>query len=234
MTRDNSNFNIRYHWLANLCVFEIVANILMSSVNFIFFETYTVNANLAVSSFYIFFNLSLLLHLRKKHISKSSFFIEDNTSRLQTILILVVLFLFICSKHFLLIRYCSRIDILTGSFEKIPDKKTIMLAGIIFGVFIVECILFYRHFFKNRIEHGVDLMIKKFNLDRRKTYFFGDIALSSFKVNQYVYFVFMGLEINKRYYSSEVVMEYFNMAGIGFNDLDEGHAKNIEMYAIGA
>lgn len=232
MTQANSNFNIRYHWLANAFILEILANILMSYVNFIYFETYTVNANLAVSSFYIFFNLSLFLYFRKMHISKSSFFIEDNTSRLQTILILVVLFFFICSKHFLLIRYCSRIDILTEHFEILPDRKTIMLAGLIFGVFIVECILFYRHFFKNRIERGVDIMIKKFNLDRSKTYFFGDIALSSFKVNQYVYFVFMGLEINNRYYSSEVVMEYFNMAGIGFNDLDKCHAQNIEMYNV--
>ena len=232
MTRDNSNFNIRYHWLANLCVFEIVANILMSSVYFVFFETYTVNAILAISSFYIFFNLSLFLYLKKMHISKSSFFIEDNTSRLQTILILVVLFLFICSKHFLLIRYCSRLDILTGTFENMPDKKTIMLVVLVFVVFIIESILFYRHFFKNQIEHGVDLMIKKFNLDRNKTYFFGDIALSSFKVNQYVYFAFMGLAINDRYYSPEVILDYFNMVGISFNDLDEGHAKNIEMYNV--
>lgn len=231
MRQYNGNFNLRYHWLANSCILEILASVLMSYVSFKHMETYTVNANIAVSSFFILLNFSLFAYQRNKHIFRSSLFLDDDTSRLNTILILIGLFLFFCVKHFLLIRYTSMADILTNYFEKITAEEAIIV-GIICGIFVLECILFYRQFLENPIERGVSLMIKKFDLDRSKTYFFGDIALSSFKVNQYVYWVTFGLAINDRYYSSEVILDYFNMVGINFNDLDEGHAKNIEMYNV--
>lgn len=232
MSLTNENFNLKYHWIANTCILEIFANILMSYVNFKYIETYSVNANIVVSSFFIFFNLSLFLYLRKKHIFRSSLFIDDGTSRLNTILIIIGLFLIFCIKHFLLLAYTSMVDVLSNSFEKMPDLKVAVLAGFIFAIFMMQCILFLRQFLGNHIERGVSLMIRKFSLDRGKTYFFGDIALSSFKVNKYVYSVAMGLAINDRYYSPEVILDYFNMVGISFNDLDEGHAKNIEMYNV--
>lgn len=232
MSRITDNFNLKYHWMTNSLILELFANFLMSYVSFKYIETYTTTANIVVSSFFIFFNLSLFLYLRTKHIYRSSAFIDEFTSKMNSILILVGMFLIFCIKHFLLIRYSSLLDILSLSFKELINPKVFVLAGIILGIFIAECILYFRQFANNPVERGVSLMLRQFNLDRRKTCFFGDIALSSFKVNGYVYFVSSGLVINDRYYSSSVLIDYFNMAGIGFHELNDSHVKNIEMYNI--
>lgn len=218
--------------MTNSLILELFANFLMSYVSFKYIETYTTIANIVVSSFFIFFNLSLFLYLRKKHIYRSSIFIDEFTSKLNSILILVGMFLIFCIKHFLLLRYSSMVDILSLSFKGLINQKIAVLTAIILGIFIAQCIIYLRQFTNNPVEHGASLMIRRFNLDRRKTRFFGDIALSSFKVNGYVYFVSSGLVINDRYYSSSVLIDYFNMAGIGFHELNDSHVKNIEMYNI--
>jgi hypothetical protein len=218
--------------MTNTLILELFANFIMSYVSFKYIETYTTTANIVVSSFFIFFNLSLFVYLRKKHIYRSSIFIDEFTSKLNSILILAGMFLIFCVKHFLLIRYSSLLDILSSSFTEINNPKVAVLTGIILALFIVECVLYFRQFANNPIENGVSLMVRRFNLDRKKTYFFGDIALSSFRVNEYFYFVALGLVINDRYYSSDVLLDYFNMVGINFNDLNENHIRNIEMYNI--
>lgn len=77
MSQITDNFNLKYHWMTNSLILELFANFLMSYVSFKYIETYTTIANIVVSSFFIFFNLSLFLYLRKKHIYRSSIFIDD-------------------------------------------------------------------------------------------------------------------------------------------------------------
>jgi hypothetical protein len=53
-------------------------------------------------------------------------------------------------------------------------------------------------------------------------------------VGKHSFEVDLGLKVGRRKYKPATVLDYLNIAGIGFKDLDDGHIKNIEMYSIGS
>lgn len=76
-------------------------------------------------------------------------------------------------------------------------------------------------------------LITKYKLDFKNTEFFIDKEkVIQFKSGGYVFRLGVGLLDGGRCYSPSVVLDYLNIAGIGFHELDSGHVKNIEMYAI--
>jgi hypothetical protein len=85
------------------------------------------------------------------------------------------------------------------------------------------------------VNKEIEKLVEQYQLDFSKTYFFTlEGSVTGFKTGQYTYRLGKGLFDGKRFYLSSVVLEYLNIMGINFNDLDEGHVKNIEMYSIGS
>lgn len=78
-------------------------------------------------------------------------------------------------------------------------------------------------------------MIDAYHLDGHNTYFFMmNDKIIGFIIGNHSFEVDLGLKIGRRKYKPATVLEYLNIAGIGFQDLDDGHIKNIEMYSIGS
>jgi hypothetical protein len=108
--------------------------------------------------------------------------------------------------------------------------------GVIFAVFFMVYMI--ASFFGKHGEYAINTQRQKiidtYRLDHKSTYsFFINNKVIGFMVGKHSFEVGLGLKVGRRKYKPAIVLEYLNIAGIGFKDLDEGHIKNIEMYAIG-
>lgn len=226
--------SLRYRWFLNTSILQIFATLLMSYVSFKYSDFYTIKANIAVFSFLTFFSLSVFMYMRVKRVYTCCIFFNDDDSNIKNALILISVFLWLCLKSFLLILGFSIIDRLPPEIKNLQNliyykKESLLILVLIIAVF-TQLFVFYRQFQAHVIKHGISLLRKRYNLDIKKTYFFADLAVTSFKINSYLFSIPLGLMINNRWYSESIVFDYLNIAGIGFNDLDDGHIRNIEMY----
>lgn len=101
----------------------------------------------------------------------------------------------------------------------------------------MACILIQLKYFHLKLKFDktiIQQLINEYNLNFNHTYFFieGNNVLG-FQSGSYIFRQDIGLFDGKRWYSRAVVLDYLTLSGINFNDLDEGHVKNIEMYGIG-
>lgn len=79
----------------------------------------------------------------------------------------------------------------------------------------------------------IDYLKSKYNLNVDNTYYFiMNNKIVAFLVGKYTFDIMDGLVIGNRKYKLSSVVEYLEIAGIGFEDLNDGHVKNIEMYEI--
>lgn len=231
------NINFRYSLLFHMATLQIIANLYMSFISFNYIETYSVNANIFVSTFLISTNIFLLLHSRKKHIYSSTLILPYKV--IFSIPIVIGLFLLLCLKSFFLIRYFSILDTLYQSYQ-LEHGSTILFKIIVLSIFLccVLCFqiyLYYKKIMDTTLDKEIKKLVEQYQLDFSKTYFFTlEGSVTGFKTGQYTYRLGEGLFDGKRFYLSSVVLDYLNIMGINFHDLDEGHVKNIEMYGISA
>jgi hypothetical protein len=218
-----------------MATLQIIANLYMSFISFNYIETYSVNANIFVSTFLISTNIFLLLHSRKKHIYSSTLILPYKV--IFSIPIVIGLFLLLCLKSFFLIRYFSILDTLYQSYQ-LEHGSTSLVKIIVLSIFLccVLCFqiyLYYKKIMDTTLDKEIKKLVEQYQLDFSKTYFFTlEGSVTGFKTGQYTYRLGEGLFDGKRFYLSSVVLDYLNIMGINFNDLDEGHVKNIEMYGI--
>lgn len=234
-----TDVDCKYGLLFNVATLHIVANILMSYFNFKYFDHYSIGANIFVSVIVISFSLFMLFNdyknRRRPTMLLWSRIWEDKKS--INIVIWATLFIFLCLNSFVMIRYFSFLVNLYQEFQSTHEESTfvkiIILSSALFGVCVAE---FYFYFKKNRdytINDDIKKNVDKYNLEFNKTYFFTASGhVHGFQIGSYMFRPGIGLFDGEHWYSASLVLDYLNQSGIGFNDLDAGHVKNIEMYGI--
>lgn len=247
----NNSFDLKYHWLTNSYILEIFANILMSYVSFMYIDTYTIKANIIVSSFLISFSFFLFMNMRYHQIYSTGL-MPFVFSRLKNIFMVIGIFFLLCLKSFFLIRFSSMVDITVSMINEskvLIDQQTIYIAemkpinffyakaiiisGFITAIFLAQCRSYYNKIKEiKEINAKIYSLIEQFNLDKDKTKFFVDGCLEAFEINEYLYFIHLGLMVDGRIYNKNTVMDYFNVTGISFNDLNNGHITSIQMYGV--
>ena len=234
-----NNFDCKYGLLLNISTLQIMANLLMSYFQFHYFDEYSLVANIVVSVFLILLSLITLLvqgfsHRRPTTLLLSKVW-EDKKS--TNVFIWLGIFMFICLQNFVMIRYVSfwfnMYHEYQTAYEPLLVFKLKALTSFIVAIVIIEIYCFQKIIRGYNINDNIRKTIEKYNLEFKKTYFFTEGGrVIGFQSNSYLFKPGVGLFDGQRWYSPLVVDDYFNIAGIGFKDLDAGHMKNIEMYAI--
>lgn len=218
---------------------QIVANLLMTCLNFKYFDEYSIVANIVVSVFLISLSLidltiQCIFHRRPTTLLFSKAW-EDKKS--TNVFIWIGLFMLLCLLNFLMIRYFSFwVNLYKEyhiTYNQFLSLKLTILSFFLVAIVIVEIYWFLKIIKGHNINDNIRQMIKKYNLEFKHTYFFTQSGgVVGFQSESYIFRPGIGLFDGHRWYSSSVVDDYLNIAGIGFHELDADHVKNIEMYAI--
>lgn len=236
-----NDFDCKYGLLFNVATLHIVANILMSYLNFQYFDQYSIKANIFVSVVVISFSLIMLFNDNRNHrrpiiLLWSQVWEEKKYTKILT---WVIIFTLLCLNNFVMIRYFSVLVELHKEFQMTHESfiffKMAMLAGVLAGLILGEFHSYFRHNREYKINNDIKETIDKYNLDFNKTHFFIQSEhVHGFQIGSYIFRLYVGLFDGERWHSSPAVLDYLKITGIGFNQLDDGHVKNIEMYAIGS
>lgn len=236
-----TDVDCKYGLLFNVATLHILANIFMSYFNFKYFDQYSMVANIFVSVIVISFSLFMLFNDYKSHRRPItllwSHVWEDKKS--TNVLIWTGLFIFLCLNNFVMIRYFSFLVNLYQEFQITHEDsiflKIILLSSFLFGLIVAELYFYCKKNRESTINDDIKRTIDKYHLEFNKTYFFTASGhVHGFQICSYMFRPEIGLFDGKRWYSAPLVLEYLNLSGIGFKDLDENHIKNIEMYSIGS
>jgi hypothetical protein len=227
-----------YKNLTNVSTLQIVVNILITFIVFSSMTPYSITANIFVSTLIISGNLLVLLHEKKNNMQPILLF--PDTPWWFNAITVIGIFLYFFFKNTLLIMLFTILSIFYNKLQIGEDAEAsnnILGLSLFLGAFTVIQLFFYYRKLKTRlniVNKFVKVLISKYKLDFKKTEFFiQKDKVIEFKSGGYVFRLGEGLIDGERCYSPSIVFDYLNNMGISFNDLDEGHVKNIEMYAIG-
>jgi len=198
---------------------------------------YSITANAFVSILIISGNLLFLFHEKKHHMTPV-FSLTDTPWWFKTAAVIITFLYYFLKNLFLVMLFTTLLmfyhKLKIGHDEEASNN--ILGLSLFLGAITVIQLFFYYIKFKKRskiVNEFVNVLITKYKLDFKNTEFFIDKEkVIEFKSGGYVFRLGIGLLDGERCYSPSVVFDYLNIAGIGFNELDAGHVKNIEMYAI--
>ena len=231
-------FKYIYKTLTNISILQIIINVLITYVCFTTMTPYSLTANVIVSSILISCNLLILVHEKKNNMSP--LFLAHNRWWVNLFIIGFICFYFcvknlFCIEFFTLLVFFYSGNAMNLEPKKFNDMETLtVFIGI---ATFIQLFMYYRKFKRRSkiVDNFVKVLVDKYKLDFKKTEFFIDSdQVIEFKSGGYVFKLGVGLVDGERCYPPSVVLDYFNITGIGFNDLDEGHVKNIEMYGMSA
>lgn len=227
--------------LRNWTTLALVSHVLTLFVSLFYFELSTSFATLTVIGLFILSDIKIL----KSSIRSQNFHYHPFLMQIRSAEVFAGLFalLYYMIKSFVIIGFISIIQRVffkdQGSYvSSILDEHFLISAsGIILAVFFMVDMT--ANAFENHGEYAINTQRQKiidtYRLDHKNTYsFFINNKIIGFMVGKHSFEVNLGLKVGRRKYKPAIVLEYLNIAGIGFKDLDEGHIKNIEMYSIGS
>jgi hypothetical protein len=225
--------------LSNVSILQIIVNLLITYICFSSMTPYSVTANIFVSVLIISGNLLFILH-EKKHHMKPVFSLPDTPWWFKTAIV-TINFLYYFFKNLFLVMFFTTLLMFYNKLQIGYDEEAsnnILGLSLFLGAITIIQLFFYYIKFKKRskiVNEFVNDLITKYKLDFKNTEFFIDKEkVIEFKSGGYVFRLGVGLLDGSRCYSPSIVFDYLNNMGISFNDLDEGHVKNIEMYGIGS
>lgn len=225
----------------NWTTLSIVAYVLSLFISLFYFELSTIFATITVSGLLLFSGFKSL----KSSIQLRTFHIHPFLTQYRFVEVLIGLFvlLFFMIKSLVIIGFISIIQRVFFKGEGSYVSSILDSHWVISGLGIVFAVFFMAHMAANSFEKYAQLslndqrkkMIDAYHLDGHNTYFFMmNDKIIGFIIGNHSFEVDLGLKIGRRKYKPATVLEYLNIAGIGFQDLDDGHIKNIEMYSIGS
>lgn len=220
--------------LRNWSTLEIVANILVFIVSVFFIESNTLFATcivtgvfIAISSFYLFKSI------KQRTISFHSYWLDLKLPA-PLVIISYITFNMVTSLIFIKLISVCQYAIQTGA-----EKLDMGTGTIIFSTLYIMAFLVFKIVRTIESADGfslnvqIDYLISKYNLKLKETHFCrvrNDIV--SFVIGNYTFDIFSGLRVGYRSYKMSLVTEYLSEAGISFDDLNDGHIQNIEMYGV--
>lgn len=217
---------------------QIVANFFVLFFSLYYFESYALFAVLFVTGTFIVTNTHLLIKSIKSRIfSYYPALMENNIKELSVIvgfLIYSGIRSFIFIKALLAIQYIVTHNIQDVSAAIANNIITILIYGCLtITIFIYEISKYYDNIRSYDMNDHVLYHIEKYKLDANKTYFYAkQNSITGFVVGNYKIDLYQGLKVGEHNYKLSLLLDYLNIAGIGFHELDDGHIKNIEMYGI--
>jgi hypothetical protein len=227
--------------LRNWTSLALVSHVLTLFISLFYFELSTSFATLTVIGLFILSDVKLLKSsIRFQNFHFHPFLIQN---RLAEVFIGLFVLLFYMMKSFIIIGFISIIQRVffkdQGSYvSSILDSHFLISASaIILAVFFMVGMT--ANAFEKHGGYAINTQRQKiidtYRLDHKDTYsFFINNKVIGFMVGKHSFEVDLGLKVGRRKYKPATVLEYLNIAGIGFQDLDDGHIKNIEMYSIGS
>lgn len=231
-------FKYIYKTLTNISILQIIMNVLITYVCFTTMTPYSLTANVIVSSILISCNLLIIIHEKKNNMSP--LFLAHNRWWVNLFIIGFISFYF-CVKNLLgIIFFTLLVFFYSGNAINLDPKKVndMETLTVVLGIAtFIQLFMYYRKFkIRSKIvDNFVNVLVDKYKLDLKKTEFFIDSdQVIEFRSGGYVFKLGVGLVDGERCYRPSVVLDYFNITGIGFNDLNEWHVKNIEMYGMSA
>lgn len=228
--------------LRNWSTLAIVANIFALMVSLFYFELATVFATLSVTV------LFTMIHIKavKDSIQTRTFyfypFLMHQRQKISELCFDLFVFVFNIIKNLVFVGFISIIQ--RVFFDNQADYVSLILdahfiitgIGIVFAMFMVanliaSCLDDYAQIsMRDQRQSTIDT----YHLKYQDTYFFKmNNKIVGFSVGKNSFEVDLGLKVGRKRFTPEIVLEYLSIAGIEFHELDDGHIKNIEMYAIG-
>lgn len=224
--------------LRNWSTLEIIANIFVFCVSLYYFGNEALLPILAVTAFFIVWSgYTLSQSIKYKTFSFHPELLEHRFSE-YAVALFYMTFCIVRSVVFI------KVAIAVQSFAKLGGEAVVVGLNEHIGqiLFIgILATLFIAYGIKNQSEKlgefsfdvQIDYLKSKYNLNVDNTYYFiMNNKIVAFLVGKYTFDIMDGLVIGNRKYKLSSVVEYLEIAGIGFDDLNEGHVKNIEMYGI--
>lgn len=224
--------------LRNWSTLEIIANIFVFCVSLYYFGNEALLPILAVIAFFIVWSgYTLSQSIKYKTFSFHPELLEHRFSE-YAVALFYMTFCIVRSVVFI------KVAIAVQSFAKLGGEAVVVGLNEHIGqiLFIgILATLFIAYGIKNQSEKlgefsfdvQIDYLKSKYNLNVDNTYYFiMNNKIVAFLVGKYTFDIMDGLVIGNRKYKLSSVVEYLEIAGIGFDDLNEGHVKNIEMYGI--
>lgn len=223
--------------LTNVSALQIIVNLLITYICFSSMTPYSVTANLFVSILIISGNLLFILHEKKHHMTPV-FSLSDTPWWFKTAVVIITFSYYFLKNLFLVMLFTTLLmfyNKLQIGYDEEASNNILGLSLFLGAVTIIQLFFYYIKFKKRSkiVNEFVNDLITKYKLDFKNTEFFIDKEkVIEFKSGGYVFRLGVGLLDGNRCYSPSVVLDYLNIAGIGFHELDADHVKNIEMYAI--
>lgn len=224
--------------LRNWSTLEIIANIFVFCVSLYYFGNEALLPILAVTAFFIVWSgYTLSESIKHKTFSFHPELLDHRFSE-YVVALFYMIFCIVRSMVFI------KVAIAVKSFAQLGGEAVVVGLNEHIGqiLFIgILATLFIAYGIKNQSEKlgefSFDVQIEhlreKYNLNVDSTYYFiMDHKVVAFLVGKYSFDIIDGLVVGNQKYKLSSVVEYLEIAGIGFDDLNDGHVKNMEMYAI--
>lgn len=220
--------------LRNWSTLEIVANILVFIVSVFFLESTTLFATCLVTGVFIAFNsFYLFKSIKQRTISFHSYWLDLKLPA-PLVFISYITFNMVTSLIFIKLISVFQFAIQTGA-----EKLDVGAGTIIFFTIYIMLFMIFSLIRKIEAVDGfslnvqIDYLISKYNLPLQDTHFCRvRNNIVSFVIGNYTFDIFSGLRVGCRSYKMSLVTEYLSEAGISFDDLNDGHIQNIEMYGV--
>jgi hypothetical protein len=228
--------------LRNWATLAIVANILALMISFFYFELATVFATLSVTA------LFTMIHIKavKNSIQTRTFyfypFLMYQRQKISELFFGLLVFVFNILKNLVFVGFISIIQRVFFNNQADYVSSTLDAHVIITGIGVVFAMFLVAHLIASCLDDYSQISIRDqrqstidtYHLKYQDTYFFKmNNKIIGFSVGKNSFEVDLGLKIGRKRFTPEIVLEYLSIAGIEFHELDDGHIKNIEMYAIG-
>lgn len=224
--------------LRNWSSIQIMTNFFILFVSIFFIESQTVLAAIFVTGLLIVLNVrSLREQIAQKAFKSYPCFMNKNY---KEALVVAGLVIYSVVRSLVFIQALSAIQfMLTHEISVVLEmleihKTLIIVCSVLTAIFLVFSIMVhYENMNRYNIVDHIDYHVQKYHLDIENTYFFTQASsVIGFIINDNIFDLHRGLSVGTKYYSFSLILEYLNLAGIGFTDLDDGHIKNIEMYGV--
>lgn len=238
MVKELNDVVLKILLLRNWSSIQIMINFFILFVSIFFIESQTIPAAILVAGLLIGINVrSLREQLEQKAFRSYPQFMSKNYKEALVVIGLVV---YAIVRSLVFIQALSAIQFMltheTAIVAEMLDKyKSLIVAfAVLTAIFIVFSIMVhYENVNSYNIVDHIDYHVQKYQLDPKNTYFFTQASsVIGFIVNDNVFDLHKGLSVGDRYYSFSLILEYLNIAGIGFTEIDDQHIKNIEMYGM--
>lgn len=224
--------------LRNWSTLEIIANIFVFCVSLYYFGIDALIPIIAVTGFFIVWSgHSLFQSIKHKIFSFHPVLIKQRFSE-YVVSLFFMIFCIVRSLVFI------KVAIAVQTFTQLGGEAVVIGLNEHIGqiLFIgILSTLFIAYGIKNQSEKlgefsfdvQIDYLRSKYNLNVESTYYFiMDHKVVAFLVGKYSFDIMDGLVVGNKKYKLSLVVEYLEMADIGFDDLNDGHVKNIEMYGV--